>query len=111
MGTRRVNIAYLRALDAQISRKIYGRKIARASFEMTRRFFGENFVLEMTRASKFIHRKNCESCPMSQKLPDSLKSSKIVKLLVMSCFIITLIKCLKGHSVMSNVKVSESVSE
>ena len=32
-------------------------------------------------------------------------------MLVRSCLLITLIKCLKGHSVMSKVKVSESVSE
>ena len=69
---------------------------------------------KMSKLSKIVQTiKNCENCwKMSKKMSKLLK--KIVKMLVRSCFLITLIKCLKGHKSLRslcNVKSKSTVSD
>ena len=73
-------------------------------------------VTNCQKLSKIV--KNCQNCQKLSKLSKLSKIVKIVKMLVRSCFLITVIKCLKGHwslGLLFNVKkqkwLSESVSE
>ena len=74
---------------------------------------------KMSKLSKIVQTiKHCENCKNCQNCENCWKMSKIVKMLVRSCFLITLIKCLKGHKSLGslcNVKsksdwLSESVT-
>ena len=57
-----------------------------------------------------------ENCDKNTRQKMSLivkivNNKKFVKMLIRSCFLITLIECLKGHSVMSKSKVTQWLSE